>query len=121
VTNADLTDTSLVGFEAPHVLAPVKRRRRAARSSLILLEVVDLLEWVGIARGDSISDAVESAAREHASLRAEARRRSVLEIEDPIGMPTSSPTRHRPERPEVAAQPLVSGCRERPPATPTGC
>ena len=91
VNNADLTETSLVlGFEAEHVLAAVNDAGAQPERAFILLELVDLLDRLGVAgEGASISKAFANVARAHASRRADPRRRLVPEIEDPVGMPTA--------------------------------
>jgi protein-tyrosine phosphatase len=92
VTNADLREASLVvGFEAEHVVTAVNDAGARPERAFILLELIDLLDSVETAgEGDAVSNAVEYVARAHARLRAESRRRSVPEIEDPVGMPASA-------------------------------
>jgi protein-tyrosine-phosphatase len=92
LADADLTQTSLVvGFELKHAVAAVDVAAARLEHVFILLELVDLLDRIGVVpRPDPIDQAVENLGRAHASRRAHARRRPGPEIEDPISLPEAS-------------------------------
>jgi protein-tyrosine-phosphatase len=92
LTDADLRDTSLVvGFELEHAVTAVNVADASPERVFILLELVDLLDRIGVVRRpDPIEQAFESIARAHASRLAGPRRRLGPEIEDPLSLPGPS-------------------------------
>jgi len=92
LNGADLADAALVvGFEAQHVVAAVDVAGARVERVFILPELVDILDRIEITRWpDPVAQARETVARAHASRRAQPRRRSVREIEDPISLPEAA-------------------------------
>jgi protein-tyrosine-phosphatase len=86
---ADLNAASLViGFEAAHVVAAIGEARAPVERTFVLPELLELLDEHAVEAGrDPIARATEMIAQAHAKRRSRHRRRSVPEIDDPIGMP----------------------------------
>jgi protein-tyrosine-phosphatase len=85
---ADLSGASLVvGFEAAHVVAAIAEAQAPVEQAFVLPELLELLDAHGVEAGrDPVARATEMVARAHAKRRSQHRRRSVPEIDDPIGM-----------------------------------
>jgi protein-tyrosine-phosphatase len=89
LSGADLSGASLVvGFEVAHVVAAVAEARAPVERTFVLPELLELLDEHGVEiGGDPLARASEIVARAHAKRRSQPRRRSVPEIDDPIGLP----------------------------------
>jgi protein-tyrosine-phosphatase len=87
LVGADLRAASLVvGFELAHVAAAVVEARAAEERSFTLLELIELIDRVGVASDDDpFEQATQIVSRAHAARAASPTRPTGAEIHDPIG------------------------------------